>query len=191
MCGKQVDSIHIAIDTALPDVQLGPDTVLCAGDEIHLNVLQALPSTYVWNTGDQTPVITVLTPGEYAVTVFTPCQSASDAIEILKKLDCEEEADLGTSIYIPNIFSPNGDQINDDFGISFGPDLNLQAIQGSIYDRWGNGIFQSDKIPFSWDGTRQGLLMAPGVYVYVLRVTYTVDGKVVEQTFSGEMTLVR
>lgn len=191
LCGKQTDTVHVGIDTFIPEVQLGPDTVICAGDKLSLDVTQAITSTYEWNTGDQTPTISVLTPGVYAVTVFTPCQSASDDIEILEKLDCEEEEELSTSVYIPNIFSPNGDQINDDFGISFGPDLNLQAIQGSIYDRWGNGIFQSDKIPFSWDGTRQGLLMAPGVYVYVLRVTYTVDGKVVEQTFSGEMTLVR
>jgi len=189
-CGKQADTILIGFDTEVLDVRLGPDTVLCAGDAIQLNVAQAIASTYQWNTGEQTPAITVMTPGEYAVTVFTPCQSASDDIEILENPDCEQE-DLHASVYIPNIFSPNGDQINDDFGLSFGSGLHLQAIHGSIYDRWGNGIFQSDQLTFSWDGTRQGVPMAAGVYVYVFQLTYEVDGKVVAKTLSGEVTLVR
>ena len=190
-CGTQTDSITVGIDNLVPFVNLGADTVLCTGDFILLDATQVIPVNYLWNTGDETPRLTVMTPGIYAITVFTECKSASDEIEILEKTDCMPVVDAHTSFYIPNVFSPNDDQVNDIFSISFGSDIHLLSIDGSIFDRWGNLIFHSMQLPFIWDGKRNQSWMQPGVYVYALHVSYEANGRIKEELFTGEVTLIR
>lgn len=71
---------------------------------------------------------------------------------------------------IPNAFSPNDDQLNDTWNITTSAGTNLSA---SIYNRWGELIYQWDtsESDFSgWDGTYQGVPVQDGVYVYVLKV---------------------
>ena len=68
-------------------------------------------------------------------------------------------------ISIPNIFSPNGDGINDDWSVELY--RNSQIISCAIYDRWGNLLYRSDsgEVPI-WNGRLNGKLLNPGVYVY-------------------------
>jgi gliding motility-associated-like protein len=95
-------------------------------------------------------------------------------------------------IFIPNIFSPNGDGINEFFTIS--GRFNLTDINFlRIYDRWGNQLFE--KLGLSpgeqsegWDGNFNGEPMQPGVYVFVAELQYE-DGYA--ETVSGNITLVR
>ena len=189
-CGQQTDSITVGRDDVMPTVYLGVDTVLCAGDHIALDATQSTPAHYLWNTGAETPILTVMTPGIYAVSINTPCESASDEIEILAKTDCIPES-ISTGIYIPNVFSPNDDQVNDIFSVGFGSDIHLLSMEGSIFDRWGNMVYRSDEIPFTWDGKRYDDVMQPGVYVYSIRLTYEVDGREIEEVFTGDVTLIR
>ncbi len=189
-CGQQSDSITVGIDDQIPYLNLGPDTVLCAGDFISLDVTQAVPAHYLWNTGDETSMLSVLTPGMYSVTVFTECMMATDQIEIFEKTDCIP-ASTNTTFYIPNVFSPNDDQINDIFSVSFGSGITVLYINGSIFDRWGNMVYRSEDTSFSWDGKKNGTSMPPGVYVYALYVTYEVNGREVVEILSGDFTLVR
>lgn len=88
-----------------------------------------------------------------------------------------------TSVYIPNAFSPNGDNINDYFEI-YTADDTFQEIEIQIFDRWGNLIFEGNK----WDGTYKSRAMDTGVYVYVIRFV-GVDGRVT--TRSSSVTLIR
>lgn len=72
-------------------------------------------------------------------------------------------------VYIPNIFSPNGDGVNDRFTIQGGSDL-LEIEELSIFDRWGNQIYTSTK-EFEndgngWDGFYNGSSVQAGLYVY-------------------------
>ena len=75
---------------------------------------------------------------------------------------------LNTDIFIPNTFSPNGDGINDWLEI-FTKDGNNFNIQMSVYDRWGNLVYQSfnRKRP-KWDGRFKGENLPAAVYVCVL-----------------------
>jgi gliding motility-associated-like protein len=94
-------------------------------------------------------------------------------------------------IFIPNIFSPNGDGINDQFTIS--GRFNLIKIASlKIYDRWGNQLFERlDMTPGDlddgWDGNFKGEPMQPGVYVFVAELDY----EDISETVSGSITLVR
>jgi gliding motility-associated-like protein len=105
-------------------------------------------------------------------------------------LDCEI-FEVKNEIYIPNVFSPNGDGINDFFTVSFGPDLEVTEITGSIFDRWGNLVFSSDAIPFAWDGAFDGEPVQPGVFVYTVKVTYMVDVIEKAKILKGDVTVIK
>lgn len=71
-----------------------------------------------------------------------------------------------SSIEIPNVFTPNGDGINDAFQIKFS---GMESISYSIYDRWGILIFESNRIGDTWDAhTTSGQDASEGVYYFVL-----------------------
>lgn len=70
--------------------------------------------------------------------------------------------------YIPNVFTPNGDGINDTYYIKV-KYMSLYNI--SIYNRWGQEIFHSTDPTSPWDGTVHGSPAPAGVYYYIIRTT--------------------
>ena len=95
--------------------------------------------------------------------------------------------------FIPNIFSPNGDGINDDFKIHTGP--GVEAINFvRIYDRWGEKILDvANPLPSPdgvapWDGSFNGEEMNPAVFLYLIEVEFT-DGQVL--LYRGDVALVK
>jgi gliding motility-associated-like protein len=95
-------------------------------------------------------------------------------------------------VYIPNVFSPNGDGINDLFTISANSSLiNIESLQ--IFDRWGEVVYKNQNflpnIPeLGWDGRYGDKDIMPGVYVYSAKVTYS-DGVI--EVIKGDVTLIR
>lgn len=99
--------------------------------------------------------------------------------------------DLNRNVYIPNIFSPNNDGINDTFGPYAGRGvLRIRSMQ--VFDRWGDLVFDmnldSASLEPKWDGTWRGRPVQQGVYVYVIEVEF-LDGTVL--TYRGDITVVR
>jgi gliding motility-associated-like protein len=88
-------------------------------------------------------------------------------------------------LYFPNIFSPNGDQINDYWEPFIGSEYAL--LQCSIFDRWGNMVYSSISIA-SWNGRSNDEPCLPGVYVYYLELKDANNGT---KKMSGEITLIR
>ncbi|MEX1191961.1 MAG: CotH kinase family protein [Brumimicrobium sp.] len=98
----------------------------------------------------------------------------------------EEIITDGHGVNVPNAFSPNGDGHNDFFSGKVGD--NVSGLSISIYDRWGNKVFESSELNFKWDGQYNGRLLNTGVYAYSLEINYT-DGT--KETKSGNITLIR
>jgi gliding motility-associated-like protein len=73
-------------------------------------------------------------------------------------------------IYIPDGFSPNGDQINDFFGVA-GVKEGIKNYEVSIYNRWGEKVFYTNNHNVGWDGTYGGIPVPQGSYVYDMRFT--------------------
>ena len=68
---------------------------------------------------------------------------------------------------IPNIFTPNGDGINDLFTI---PCLSTtQTGELIVFNRWGDVVYETDKYHNQWDGTHNGQPLPDGTYFYILR----------------------
>ncbi|MDP1747662.1 MAG: gliding motility-associated C-terminal domain-containing protein, partial [Bacteroidota bacterium] len=70
-------------------------------------------------------------------------------------------------IYVPEAFTPNGDNINDVFYVVGN---GLKEFKLFIFNRWGEEIFESDDINLGWDGKVQDKLVPQGVYTY--RIIY-------------------
>lgn len=92
---------------------------------------------------------------------------------------------LGHVIYVPNVFTPNNDLLNDDFRV-YGQ--GFAEIEFMVFDRWGELIFRTTDIYKGWDGTYKGVLMPPGTYVYTCNYRFYGGYK---QLLKGSVLLVR
>jgi len=86
---------------------------------------------------------------------------------------------------VPNVFTPNGDQVNDKF--YFSTECNL-PIDAKIMNRWGNVVYETTDAAEGWDGTSKGLAIAAGTYFYSCVVKYA-DKE--DEKVSGYLTVIR
>lgn len=151
----------IVIDTSLfQGISLGNDTVLCAGDALVLDASTAAALSYAWSTGAIDPLITISQQGQYSITVQHPCGIGSDTLDVAIDLcSCVPE--------VPNVFTPNGDGINDELAINC---VETGSWDFSVFSRWGVELFRTPR-PHGhrWTGhTYSGLVVEAGVYFTVL-----------------------
>ncbi|PKP45207.1 MAG: hypothetical protein CVT95_09270, partial [Bacteroidetes bacterium HGW-Bacteroidetes-12] len=92
-----------------------------------------------------------------------------------------------SGIFIPNAFSPDGDNLNETFSPKgFGiTDENYSFL---IFNRWGELIFESHKLDDGWDGTYKKTLVEVGVYVWKLNYK-DINGKTWQYT--GKVTIIK
>lgn len=134
------------------------------------------PYAFEWSNGAVVEDLENLMPGVYSVTVkdFRAC-SYKDSVEI------KEEAQQ--CINIPNGFTPNNDGVNDAWVLR-----NIESFPGCIvdvFDRDGNGVFNSKGYAIAWDGTLNGAQLPLGTYYYVINLN---SG---DKQLSGTVTIVR
>jgi len=119
-------------------------------------------------------------------------------LTVVHQVGCVATAQLNiivvpeTEIYIPNVFSPNGDDYNDFFTLYANERVEL-VTKLSVYDRWGELVFQRQQFDpndesAGWDGTFRGKELMPSIYVYSLEVLLANGEK---EILSGNVTLVR
>lgn len=132
-----------------------------------------------WNTGITEKNIEVSKEGKYTLSVYS-----KDCI-LTKEIYVIEDPCLKASVYLPNVFSPNNDGINDEFM----PDLiNADPLELSIFDRWGAKVFLSDG-KTGWNGDYKGKIASGGVYTYFFRYNDVINKK--EKLVKGDVTLIR
>ncbi len=190
----------------LPEATIMGDTTVVEGQ-----LLTVEASTdgliYWWSTGDTQTLQTVLW-----APMLPPDVSRQDTVirfYVINEYGCFTEAWLRVwildvpcteeYIFVPNVFTPNGDGINDQFYV-YSYAANLIVKEWRIYDRWGRLLFQQKDVPFDpgkgrtvigWDGTLPGGQPArPDVYVYYLEVAC--PGRRGARYFlKGDVTLLR
>jgi gliding motility-associated-like protein len=87
------------------------------------------------------------------------------AAAIYRVLLCDFEG-----LDVPNAFTPNGDGVNDVFRVV--PSENIAQLRSlSIYNRWGQKVWQGSGDKAEWDGSIDGKPAASDVYVWILRGT--------------------
>jgi gliding motility-associated-like protein len=183
-CGTQTDAMELTVLDEVPVITLDDHINRCPEEILTLDVTQPIPVTYAWSTGDHSPAITIATPGIYAITIFNECFTVQDEVVVT-------EDDCDAHIFIPNVFSPNGDNINDAFVVGVSENIEVISMQGSIYDRWGDFVYASEEIPFSWNGYFADQAVNPGVFVYRINVKYRVRNMIREEHVVGDITVIK
>ncbi|HXU27189.1 MAG TPA: gliding motility-associated C-terminal domain-containing protein, partial [Bacteroidia bacterium] len=170
------DTFDVTVNP-LPVVNLGADTTFCLGN-LPLNAFNPT-SVYNWSTGQTTPSITATKANSYWVKVTNQYNCvAYDTLVVHPE----------TSLFnfsIPNIVTPNGDNINDYIDFS---KYQFSTLQLEIYNRWGLKVFESNDPSCVWkpnsndnDGT------------YFTNIQYRIDCGADSQTkkINNFITLVR
>lgn len=97
------------------------------------------------------------------------------------------------NVYIPNVFSPNGDAYNERFKVLTGNGVS-RVNYFRIFDRWGEQVYNEENLEPNptgvgdWDGTFRGSKLMPGVYVYLVEIEFIDNRKIV---YRGSITLIR
>lgn len=172
---------------ALPRVDLGADTLLCDDQMLKLSagVIDGLP-IYTWQDGSAASFFNVESSGPYFVEVSNECGVASDSINVFV-VNCSQQ---NCEVFVPNIFTPNEDGINDRFEIF--SNCNFERFEIEIFSRWGDLVFASNQLDQQWDGMLKGQRCPSSVYAY--RLTYRLvdfEGKIFENVMTGDVALVR
>ena len=92
---------------------------------------------------------------------------------------------IPNNYFLPTAFSPNHDGLND---VLYVRGNGIRDIAFSIYNRWGEKVFESHKISDGWDGTFKGKPLGSAVFVYRLELIFT-NGD--HTTSKGNVTLIR
>lgn len=151
----QILSLDVAYGPdAFPIVSLGTDTVLCPG--IPIKITAGTFSSYEWQDGSTDSVFFTNIGGTITLRVLNASGCiASDTLEIME--DC-----LG-DILFPNSFSPNLDGLNEVFK---GEGNLITSFKITIFNRWGQQVFNSIDPINGWNGEANGVHADEGVYIY-------------------------
>lgn len=165
-----------------PHINLNNSDTLCSDQEVLLNAGLGFAS-YLWQDGSTQPQLMATSEGVYKVTVTdnNGCQ-ASDSV-LLKQ--CE------LLIWMPNVFSPNGDGVNDVFVPVYNPDVPI-SFQMFIFNKWGEQVFSSDDVSKGWDGTYKGKLCEQDVYTWTIKFSAPENYKFLQKSpQSGNVMLLK
>ncbi len=144
------------------------------------------PSTFLDCTNCAQPSLIIERGITYTLTIL-------DVFGCSQKANVRLNIDPSIDVFVPNAFSPNGDQINDLLTI-YANDFQVEEVLSfQIFDRWGGHLYQANNFApnnprIGWDGTARGHQLQAGIYTYYLKVRLN-DGRTYE--IGGDVLLIR
>jgi trimeric autotransporter adhesin len=159
--------------------------------EIHFINTSSNATGYTWTFGDGGNSAAVSPTHEYdevasnytvqlvATNAFGCYDTAKVVVRVLDEL----------VYYIPNSFTPNGDEHNNTFQPVFTSGFDPYSFRLLIFNKWGETIFESKDAKVGWDGTYNGTLVQEGMYVWT--VTFKDPNTDKKYTANGQMTLIK
>lgn len=182
---KQVASLYLA-----PDRISTTDTTIFLGNSVNIRTTNSCATDFQWTPteglDDPESPNPVASPNQtitYTALFNDGICAAIDSVTV-SVID-PDDLDCGL-VFLPTAFTPNGDNVNDAYGIS-NPYAIDDLISMEIFDRWGGRVFATDN-PFErWDGNFKGQPVISGVMLY--RVRFRCDGE--EDTTVGSFSIIR
>ncbi|NOT38240.1 MAG: T9SS type B sorting domain-containing protein [Saprospiraceae bacterium] len=192
--GCRYDTSVVVADKAPLELEILRDTVISSGESVKLQILTNVKDIFSseWTPSDNLSCDNCIDPiaSPLATQTYELVLIDSNGCEVRDRVTIEVLTDL--NIFIPTVFSPNGDGINDV--------LDLIAQKGivliesyRVYDRWGALVFEKSNFDPStsnhgWNGSFNGQILNPGVYIYQIVGRSKIGDKVSK---FGDVTLLR
>ena len=187
-----IQNAVIVDQTPVADFSISPANIVSPGSSVIFtaDTSSANGASYEWyfddassgnlNTSTETnPNHVYNNTGNYCIVLVASLNNCRDTIS--KCIDVLSDP----KIIIPNLFTPNGDGINELFTVTA---EGVTQFEIEFFDRWGESVFNSKSIDISWDGkNKSGKKVSNGVYYYI--VTYT-DFKSQSKTLTGFVSLI-
>lgn len=183
-------SINVIVNTPIISNAYADRDSIYEGEFTQLHVQNAGGIKYTWspptglnNIHLPNPIASpsVTTTYQVFVTDANGCVIVTPLTIYVKKLPLCGEPD----IFVPNAFSPNGDNVNDKL---FVRGNRIQELYFAVFDRWGEKVFETTAQSIGWDGTFKGENAGPAVFDYYLKVK-CIGGN--EFFKKGNVTIIR
>ncbi|MBK6528006.1 MAG: gliding motility-associated C-terminal domain-containing protein [Crocinitomicaceae bacterium] len=180
--GSSSISNYITVyDQAEAEFSFAPQIINIDDTEVQFTNASDFADTYQWDFGDTTPyVIQVnpshtypVAPNQYLVTLIASnngmCPDTAQQLVIIQDV---------IIFYVPNIFTPDGDEFNEGFFPVFTSGYDPYDYHLTIFNRWGEVVFESYDAAYGWDGTYsdQGLV-ENGVYIWQIEFKENMSDK--------------
>lgn len=190
-----VESVILDIPVEIKVELEGIDTIQL-GESIQLHGTVDIPideiDTIIWTPNNGMSCSNCLNP------LVGPLVNTEYTLTVTDKNGCSASAVFrvrikGPSIFIPNMFSPNGDGQNDMITVFANPSGIKQIRDFMIFDRWGEMVFRNsnfapNELSFGWDGMFKGRPLNPAVFVWWVEAELVNGDKIFNK---GSVTLIR
>lgn len=168
---EEIEELYVA-----PDKIITEDALVVLGDSVEISTTFSCAFDFTWSPNEgvndiknPNATITPIKAGEQIYSLAFDDGSCIARDEI--KINAVNPEDLDCNlIFLPNVFTPNGDGRNDTYGIS-NPFAVERIISFEIFDRWGSKVFSTTEAMEMWDGNFKGQPVNSGVMLYKVRYT--------------------
>ena len=192
-CNGKIQTAEVTVEVLpIPVIQAPGDVTISSGQSISLTATrEEILSEVSWYqhgsdlicTGCESITVNPKTTTEYKVVASNSigCQTEDNVIVYLEDI-CELD-----KIETVNAMTPNDDGVNDFLVIRNNGLSEVVLVQ--VFNRWGEIVFESQSIDDQWDGTFRGNKVAPGVFMFLVRVQ-CIGGKETKD-IRGNVTVIR
>lgn len=162
-----------AVDCSISSIPLIPEII--SGENL----------TYSWSDGSSSDQVIANQSGLYEVEITNGCETA------VYQWDLQFENFDVQSIYVPNVFAPDVLGDNSSFKAFKPMDLDVMEFDLTIFDKWGNKVFENTDMNQTWDGRYNSEKVQTGVYVWKYSMTGNYCNEVVTLNDAGSVTVLR
>ncbi len=181
-------TFDILIDD-MPIVDGGPDQTLCLGKPLLLSASGAM--TYSWSNGLVDGLSYLPNVGQTEFTVIGSTTAGClgyDTVLVDVIADCITDEDI--VFWVPNTFTPDGDQFNQTFKPIFYSGFDPFGYSMFIYNRWGEIVWEGHDVAYGWDGTYQeGIKVQDGTYTW--KIKFKLKNTDEKKTYVGHVNLIK
>jgi gliding motility-associated-like protein len=156
-------------DQPIASFAYGPNTIYIENPTVEYTNNSQYATSYNWIFGDgfsatdENPihVFPLTEPGDYTTTIYA--YNDVGCVDSTSQVITVQDHQV---FYVPNTFTPDGDELNQTFDPVFTSGFDPNSYRFSVYNRWGELLFESLDYQTGWDGTYGGKMMPQGVYIW-------------------------